>query len=272
MNNKRVTAIVPTYNEAAVIERALASLHWVDELIVVDSFSTDDTVKRASRFTRRVLFHEYENSAAQKNWIIPQATYPWILLLDADEAVTPGLATEIQHLLEKGPQHDAYWIGRDNHFMGRRVRFSGWQNDAVIRLFHRDRCRYEAKHVHAEIIAEGSVGRLQGRLLHYTYKDLPTFLAKMDRYTTWGAQDRFERGVNADGFRLLAKPLFRFLRHYLLKQGFRDGWVGLVIALLSAHSVFLRTLKLMRLHAGESLHQASNTAPVRAPCLKETIP
>ena len=139
---EKITAIIPTYNEELSIEKAIKSVLWADEIIIVDSFSTDRTVEIARRYTDNILSHEYINSATQKNWTIPQASHPWIFVLDADEHATIALAEEVKSVLEKGTDMYAFWIRRQNYFMGKRLRFSGWQNDSVIRLFKRDFCRY----------------------------------------------------------------------------------------------------------------------------------
>ena len=154
---EKITAIIPTYNEQHNISAAIDAVAWADEVIVVDSFSTDKTVEIAKQKGARLVQREYENSASQKNWIIPQATHSWIFLLDADERVTDKLKLEINQLLANTDLKDAYWIRRINYFMGKKVRFSGWQGDKVIRLFKRDKCRYQDKHVHSEIICDGDV-------------------------------------------------------------------------------------------------------------------
>ncbi|HBF34460.1 TPA: glycosyltransferase family 2 protein [Candidatus Sumerlaeota bacterium] len=240
----KITAIVPTGNEQENIRACLESLTWADEILVVDSFSKDDTVKIASELAHKVLEHEYVNSAAQKNWTIPQAAHPWILLVDADERVTPELRDEIQTLLESGPTHEAYYIRRLNHFMGRRIRFCGWQNDECIRLFMRDKSKYQDRHVHADVIVDGTVGRLKNKLLHYTFRSFDQYMGKFDRYTTWSAQDRAKRTSRVRWHHLTARPAFRFFKQYVLKQGFRDGLPGLIVCGLAAFSVFLKYAKL----------------------------
>ncbi len=177
-----LTLLVPTFNEADCLERCLASAaDLADEVLVVDSFSTDRTLEIARSFGARILQRDYENSASQKNWAIPQATHPWILLLDADEWLSPGLREEIAAWKKSpNPAVHGYWMYRANHFMGQRIRFSGWQNDKVIRLFQRDTCRYEPKNVHAEIIPNGPVAVLRHRLFHDTYKGLEHHRLKLD--------------------------------------------------------------------------------------------
>ena len=184
---QKISVIIPTLNEALNIEGVLTAVQWADELLIVDSFSTDDTLKLAAKFPVRVLQRNYIGPADQKNWAIPQASHEWILLLDADERVTPALQQEIQSWLQKDIPFDAFWIGRQNFFMGKKINYSGWQGDAVVRFFHRDRCRYNEKQVHEEIDTSNiSVSRLKNKMEHYTYRNMDHFLDKMRRYAVNG--------------------------------------------------------------------------------------
>ncbi|HMO40921.1 MAG TPA: glycosyltransferase family 2 protein [Saprospiraceae bacterium] len=241
-----LSVIITTFNEAAHIGAALESVRWADDIIVVDSFSTDDTVAIAHTYTQRVLQRAYKGPADQKNWAIPQARHEWILLLDADERITPDLQAEIQHwLAQPDIPYDAFWIGRQNHFLGRRVRYSGWQGDAVVRFFRKS-CRYNHKQVHEEIELTGlRVGRLQYKMEHYTFRNARHFLDKMQRYGAWSAQDYAAKTPRVTYFHLFWKPLFRFGKHFIVQQGWRDGRVGLVISILMAWGVFLRYLYLL---------------------------
>jgi glycosyltransferase involved in cell wall biosynthesis len=246
INLKQLTVIITTFNEAHNIQGVLKSVHWADEIIIVDSFSTDETAAIAKTFTNKVLQRKYTSPADQKNWAIPQSTHEWILLLDADERVTEDLKLEIQALLAQ-PEipYDAFWIGRQNFFMGKKVNFSGWQGDAVVRFF-RKTCRYDDKQVHEEIMTEHlRVGRFKAKLEHYTFRDSKHFLAKMERYGEWAAQDYAKKTLNVTYFHLFWKPLFRFLKHYIFQQGFRDGKVGFIISVIMAWGVFLRYLKIV---------------------------
>ncbi len=246
----RITAIIPTFNEEEHVAQAIKSVRWADEILVVDSLSTDKTVSLAKEHGAKVVEREYAYSASQKNWAIPQAEHEWIILLDADERVTEKLAKEIREELES-PEHDAYWIGRTNHFQGKLVRWGDWKRDAVIRLFKRDTCRYEDLHVHAEIQTTGSIGRLKHRLIHFTYKGMDHYMKKLDRYTNWGAHDRFNKGVRLNAFHLVLKPVWSFVRSYLLRLGFLDGTVGFTVARLAAFTAYTRTQKVMKLQRGE---------------------
>lgn len=255
---EKITAIIPTLNEELHIKSAIESVLWCDEIIVVDSFSTDRTAEIAKSFPKvRFLQHEYEHSAAQKNWVIPQASHPWIFLLDADERPTAELVQEIKEILKSGTTISGYWIYRRNHFMGKRINYSGWQSDKVIRLFKRDECRYQNKHVHAEIESKGAISTLKHKLIHYTYKDLGSYLKKADRYTTWGAKDRFQKFQKSGKViglpYLLFRPMGRFLRHYFWRLGILDGTHGFVVSALAAYNVFIRALKIWRMQNGETL-------------------
>lgn len=249
-----LSVIITTFNEEENVGRALASVAWADDILVVDSFSTDETVAIAESCGARVLQRAYEGPTDQKNWAIPQAQHEWILLLDADEEVTEALHTEVEQWLMKDTiPFDAAWIGRNNFFFGQPIRYSGWQNDRVVRFFHRDKARYEEVQVHEEIdTTELEVVQLKERLNHYTYRDLDHFLDKMRRYATWSAQDHAARTPKVTLFHLWIKPVFRFFKHYIAKQGFRDGQAGFIVSVIMAWGVFLRYAKLKEQRSSSS--------------------
>jgi len=246
---RKVTGIVPVFNEEENIRACLESISWVDELIVVDSFSTDRTVEIAREYTDKVYRHEYKYSTAQKNWIIPQASHEWIFLLDADERCTPELRAEIEALLdaEEDPPHGAYWIYRRNFFLGKEIKHCRWNKDKVIRLFLRDRYRYEDVEVHGEIQPQDDVGVLRGRIEHYSYRTLDDYFTKLLRYTPWGAEKALKQGTRGRVFHILFRPAWEFFRRYVLYLGFLDGVHGLILSLTSAASVMFRFIKLWEL-------------------------
>lgn len=248
---KKLTAIIPTGNEEHNIVEAIQSVDFADEIMVVDSYSTDRTVELAKPLCTTLLQREYGNSASQKNWAIPQAKHEWILLLDADERVTPDLKEEVFEILKSEPEEVAFWIKRKNHFMGKPVNYSGWQNDKVIRLFKRDFCKYEDKHVHAEVIANGKVGELKNKLYHNTYVGFDQYVEKINRYAWWQARD-YDKKVKKVGFKhLVVKPLARFFKHFILQKGYKDGIVGFTIASMQAYAVRTRYIKLWILRQEE---------------------
>lgn len=246
----QLSVLITTYNERRQLPALLTDLlGWADDILIVDSFSTDGTAEYAQTQPVRLLQRSYQGPSDQKNWAIPQMLHPWVLILDADERISAVLRTEIESILtQPNPQADGYWIPRHNHFMGQRIHYSGWQGDAVIRLIQRDRCRYNQKQVHEEIDQEGLViGRLKGWLDHYTFRDSAHFLAKMERYALWSAQDHGLTTHKIGFFQLAIKPAFRFFKHYVLQQGFRDGRVGFIISAIMAWGVFLRYVKMLEI-------------------------
>ncbi len=241
----KLTAIIPVGNEIHNIEDVIASVDFADEILVVDSLSTDGTFEKAKALGVKVIRREYKYSASQKNWAIPQAKNQWILLVDADERVTPELQQEIIAILKNPPEDIvAYWIGRNNHFMGEHVKYSGWRNDSVIRLFKRDFCKYQDKHVHAEIIADGDVGRLKQKFYHNTYITFDKYIEKMNRYSWWQAKDYDKKTGNLTPYHFVIKPFWGFFKHYILQSGFRDGVVGLTIGYIQGYVIFMRYVKL----------------------------
>ncbi len=228
-----ITAIVTTFNEEGNIGECLDSLKFADEILVVDSFSTDGTVRVAREKGATVLEHEYVSPSAQKNWAIPQAKHEWVLILDADERVPADLAQEIARAVS-APDCDGYWIKRRNFFLGREIRHSGWQNDWVLRLFRRDQGRYEERQIHERMVVEGKVGRLRGRLLHYSYRSMEDYWRKLERYADWNAREMLRRGKRVSRLYAAVHPPLRFLKAYLLQAGFLDGRAGLTVSLLSA--------------------------------------
>jgi glycosyltransferase involved in cell wall biosynthesis len=240
---QKVTAIVPTFNEAANIVECLQGLQWADEIIVVDSFSTDGTVELARPLATQVIQHEYKNSAAQKNWIIPQAANEWIFLVDADERCTPELAKEVTATLND-PTQDGYWIYRRNFFLGKEIKHSGWNTDKVIRLFKRE-LRYQELTVHAEIIVpSGRVGYFKARFLHYTIDSLDQFFEKRQRYALWASRDLDRRGKRGTLWRIFGHGLGNFFKMYVLRLGVLDGTHGFVLALLYSYYTAAKYIRL----------------------------
>ncbi|MHA6246571.1 glycosyltransferase family 2 protein [Pontibacter sp. CAU 1760] len=242
-----VSAIIICKNEEQFIAGAIESLLWADEVLLVDSYSTDHTLELARQYPVKILQRPFDSYSAQRNWAIQQATQPWVLMLDADERIPTELQEELKTLLQANPTHAAYQIRRKNYFMGQEVRYSGWQNDTVTRLFGKARCHYSDKQVHEELQVPGPIGKLHHPMLHYTYRNLPHFLSKWDQYSWLSAQDKAKKTGKVTLFHLALKPMVRFLKQYFLKLGILDGRVGFVIAYLAASSVFMRYLKIWRL-------------------------
>jgi glycosyltransferase involved in cell wall biosynthesis len=242
-----VTVTVITRNEASNLAEALQSVAWADEIIVVDSESTDATVEIARRFTDRVIVRAWPGYSAQKNYAADQARHDWILSLDADERVSPSLSGEVQRLLEQGPTAAGYRIPRVTYHLGRWIRSTDWYPDYQLRLYDRRRAQWQGQHVHESVSANGPVVTLGGELMHYAYRDLSHHLQTMDRYTTLAARQMFEQGRRAGWFDLVVHPRLAFFRNYVLRGGFRDGMPGLIVSVMNSYYVALKFAKLWEL-------------------------
>ena len=246
-----VSALVPCFNNEDVIEACLQSVRWADEVIVCDSFSSDGTIDVARRYADRVVQHEYKNSAIQKNWVIPQATHEWILIVDTDERVTASLRSEIEHILTEGPNYVGYRIPRANHIFGRQLKNGGSWPDYQLRLFRRDLGRYETREVHAHVILDGSVGTLEFPLIHFPHRSLGNLRRViLQRYTTWEAMERDKRGIRFRWYQPIVRPPSAFVYRYIIRRGYRDGWQGLLWALVWACYVFITHIKLRQIQRG----------------------
>lgn len=235
-----ISAIVTTYNEEKNIENCLNSIKWADEILVIDSFSTDNTVALCEKFGARVLQRKYNFAADQKNWAIPQAKHPWIILLDADEMASPNMATEIKNIIYTRPKHTAFWIRRINYFLGKKVRFCGWQNDRVARFFHRDFHRYENKMVHEELECTKPFGSLNSNIIHYTTSNIDHYTEKIERYAHNAAHTYIKENKKIGLFNLYLKPAFKFLNSYFLRGGILDGKTGWIICKLRTRETWLK--------------------------------
>lgn len=249
-----ISIIIPTLNEAENLAELLALLGWADEVIVIDSFSKDSTEEIAKQHNCTFYQRKYDSPASQKNWAIEKAKNNWIFILDADERPTLQLVNEIQNILKiNNDKTVAYKIKRRNYFMGKRVRFSGWQNDKITRLIHKKFCRYNENQVHEEIIAEGEVKNLKNHLLHFTFKNMEHFTSKMDRYAAWSAQDHDKKTGRITIYHLYFKPAYRFFKHFIWQLGFLDGKIGWTISQIMARSVYKRYVYLLELRKGIKL-------------------
>ena len=243
----KLTVTIITRNEAANIAAALESVRWADEIIVVDSESTDETVAIARQFTAHVIVRPWPGYVAQKNFAAEQASHDWILSVDADERVSPALATEIRTLLASDPAAAGYRIPRVTFHLGRWIRSTDWYPDYQLRLYHRRHAHWHGRHVHESVRTHGRVERLRGELQHYAYRDIAHHLQTMDRYTTLAAQQLYEDGRRANWIDILITPRLTFFRNYVVRGGFRDGMAGLVISAMNAYYVGLKFAKLWEL-------------------------
>ena len=242
-----LSVVIITRDEATNIRDALASVAWADERIVVDSGSTDDTIRIAREAGARVETHPWEGYAAQKNHATALATNDWVLSLDADERVTPALADEIRGLLAADPPAEGYRIPRVTRYLGRWIRSTDWYPDSQLRLFDRRKARWADLLVHESVTLDGTVGYLRGELEHHPYRDIADPLATIDRYTTLAAAQMRRNGRRASIADLALQAPAAFIRNYLLRTGILDGAVGLLVSILNSYYVFLKFAKLWEL-------------------------
>jgi glycosyltransferase involved in cell wall biosynthesis len=243
-----LSVIVITKNEAVHIGACLDSVAFADEIIVVDSGSTDDTCEiAASRGALIATTEDWPGFGPQKNRALDLASKEWVLSIDADERVTPELAEAIQRELS-APRADAYMIARLSNFGGRWIRHSGWWPDRVLRLFRRGTARFKEVAVHESVVPQTAPRILDGHFLHYPYASLEAFIAKINLYSSEAAQVMHQQGRRSSAPIAFGHALWTFLRHYLLRRGFLDGWQGLVLAGMAATGSYYRYVKLLFLN------------------------
>lgn len=244
---EKITATVITLNMGHCLERCLRSLDWADEILVVDSGSTDDTLEIARRYTHRVEHHDWPGYGAQKRHAAQRASHEWILSLDADEWLSPELSASIQDLQRQGPAAAGYLLNCRNRFMGRWLLHGEGYPDPHLRLFDRRRGNWQDRVIHEQVLVQGTVGRLDGDLLHDSAPSLSAYLQKQNHYTQLQARLMFEAGKRAGWSHLVLRPLWRFIRLYLLKRGFLDGAPGFIHIVIGCFNTFSKYAKLREL-------------------------
>lgn len=248
----KLSVIIITKNEAAHIGDCIDSVSFADEIIVLDSGSTDQTRDIAAAKGARVsLTDDWPGFGPQKNRALDLAAGEWVLSIDADERVTPELALEIQQELAN-PRADAYKIARLSNFGGRWIRHSGWWPDHVLRLFRRGTARFKDVAVHESVQASSAAAVLQGHFLHYPYADLETFIAKINHYSSEAAGMMHAKGKQTSVLGATGHAIWTFIRIYIVRRGFLDGKQGFILAAMGAAGSFFRYNKLLFLNNNET--------------------
>ncbi len=233
-----LSAIVLTLNEQHHLGDCLASLQWADEVIVFDSFSTDQTLAIARSYGATIIQHRFENYAQQRNAALSQTQADWVLFVDADERVPPELAQEIRQVIQQ-PEPAGWWLPRHNYIFGKLTLHTGWYPDYQLRLLRRDRAHYDPhRHVHELPALDGPEGHLQHPLVHLNYDDLAEFIEKQHRYTRYDASILHAQGRRARPQNYILQPLRQFYWRFITLQGWRDGWHGLRLSALMAYFQF----------------------------------
>jgi len=239
-----LTATVITFNEEDNIRDCLESLEWVDNIVVVDSGSTDRTIEIAREFTDRVVVTDWPGHLEQKNRAVDLSPTDWVISLDADERVTPALRTEIEEALATEPLNAGFSMPRLTWHLGRWIRHGGWYPDRKIRLFDRRRARWGGVNPHDRVIPQGPVTQLRGDIEHYTYRSLHHHLETIDFFTSIAAREKEKQNSRWPLLSMITRPPFKFFRMYILQSGWRDGFAGFILAGIGALYVFLKYARL----------------------------
>jgi glycosyltransferase involved in cell wall biosynthesis len=257
-----ISATLITFNEEANIAGALESLVWADEIVVVDSGSTDATLEICRGYGAATHIRPWTGYVDQKNYAVETAANDWVFSLDADERVSPELKQEIAGLLGGGPRQAGYRIPRVACFMGRWIRHGDWYPDFQLRFFDRRHGRWHGGRVHESVRLDQEPGFLHGEIHHFTYRDLSAYLRRLESYSTLAAADYRERGKISTPLRMLLNPTATFIKAYFMKRGFLDGTPGFVVAVMGAVSVFFKYAKLYELQgSGRGAKAEPSLAP-----------
>ncbi|MFD0861303.1 glycosyltransferase family 2 protein [Sungkyunkwania multivorans] len=248
---QKLSALVITYNEEENIRRCLDSIAFADEIIIVDSYSTDTTLNilKDEYPQVKVFQHKFEDFTKQKTYTLSLANNDWVLFLDADEEVTVALREEIYATLKDDQKpHVAYWFYRQFMFNDKKLRFSGWQTDKNVRLFRKSKCQFEGDRiVHEQLQIDGSLGKFKNKLIHYSYSDYEDYKRKMIKYGQLRAQEEFRKGKKSNLFLKIFRPTWKFFNHYIIRLGILDGKKGIIISHLNALGVHSRYVTLAKL-------------------------
>lgn len=246
MENKKtkISVTVRTSNEEKNLRECLESVSWADEIVVVDSKSTDNTVAIAREFTDKVVIQEWLGHIGQSQFATDQAKNLWVLHLDADERVSPELRDEILALDLNNSMCDAYEMPRRHFFMRQWIHHSAWYPDYKIRLFRKDRCKWGGYAPHDEVKVKGRKEKLTQGILHYIYADIAHFAATKNRYSSLTAEDHFKNGRRARIIDFTLRPLYAFLYRFFFRLGIADGIAGFTISVMESHAVFMKYIKL----------------------------
>ncbi len=243
-----LSVVMISKNEEGNIVRSLESVKWADEIILIDSQSEDRTVEIARELGAKVFSPEWKGYGPAKMEGVNRASHDWILSIDADEVVSPELAAEIKKIIAGNSEQVGYYVPRITMFLGRWIKHCGWYPDYVLRLFRKSHGNFDGAVVHEKVVVDGPTAHMTSELLHYSYVNLDDYFEKFNRYTTMGAEEAYRKGAAAGWFDLVVKPPVAFIKHFISKQGFRDGLEGFLISVLSSIAVMVKYAKLREMH------------------------
>ena len=252
----KVSVVVIAYNDALNLRPCLESVKWADELIVVDSYSTDSTEAISREYTAHVFQHAFSGFGKLRNDAVAHATHDWIFSLDTDERATAGIQEEIRSQLERGPEAEAFFVPRLNYFLGRLIKRCGWYPDyRQPQFFHKGHMRYTQNLVHETYELDGRIGYLHSHVEQYPFRDIDHFLMKMDRYSTLMAEEMVKRQRTFHVHQLFSHPLFTFFKMYVMRRGFLDGKPGLILSGLYAYYTFVKYAKFWEMTSRHSMNR-----------------
>jgi len=243
-----VSVVIVTKDEERNIRDALESVRDFEDIVVLDAFSTDGTPAICREYTSRVYQQEWKGYAIQKQAAVDRAEKQWVLVLDADERVTPELKKEISESIQEGA-FSGYYLPRKSFFLGKWMRHSGWWPDHILRLFRKDRAHIEPREVHEKVVVNGAVGYLNGPIEHYTYRTISDYVRKMENYSTLSAQELGDK-KDAPLISMVLNPFAVFIKMFFLRRGFRDGMHGFILAGLYSFYTFLKYAKIWEKRRG----------------------
>src|SRR3990167_2510449 len=255
---EKLSVTIITYNEEGNIRDCLQSVKWADEIVVVDSFSTDKTVEICREYTDKVYQNRWCGFVEQKKFALSKASHNWILSIDADEMVSDELKEEIIAILKSRTTHyniDGYYMPRRAFYVNRWILHCGWYPDYKIRLFKKDKGRWEGTEgaaIHESVKINGRIGYLKGDILHYSFMSISSHLKTINSFTSISAMENFKKGKKAGILSILFRPLFNFFKMYILKRGFLDGLLGFIVSVLSSYHVFIKYTKMWEMERQKS--------------------
>ena len=247
----KISTVMICYNSENTVRKTLSSLDWADEIIVVDSFSTDSTSDICKEFDVNFLQKEWKGFGKQRRWSVEQATNDWIFVIDSDEEVSIELKDELLNIKNEGAKSDVYAIPRKVYYMKRWITHSGWYPNYKERLFNKHRAYWSESALHEKLIYDGVAMNLKGDLYHYTYLDIEDQLERINRYSTIAAEDLYTKGKKLSLIKSIFGAIWRFKKLYFLKLGFLDGLAGFTIALMESYYVMLRYFKHAEMNISE---------------------
>jgi glycosyltransferase involved in cell wall biosynthesis len=250
-----LSVIIITKNEAEDIRQCLKSVSWADEIVVLDSGSSDNTVEICKQYTEKVFVTDWPGFGIQKNRALGKATGDWVLSLDADEWLSGKLIQEIQQTIQQKTNYDAYAFPRLSKFCGKYMQFGAWRHDKVLRLFKRGQAQFTNSLVHEKLVANGETGMLESSLFHDSFKNLEEVINKMNQYSSASAQSRSQAGKKTSLFSAIVHGVWTFLKCYFLQAGFLDGREGFILAVSNAEGSYYRYLKLLYLNQAAASQQ-----------------